>query len=104
MDAGGGDGGGGGGGDRLVDPRAEHVAAQCCRDLRQSIKVGAIGRARTKAGMRALAVVEIQIADERGSRRADPIIGMQAISWPPSSRYWVTTPSTVFLLRRLSGS
>jgi len=54
--------------------------------------------------MRALAVVEIQIADERGSRRADPIIGMQAISWPPSSRYWVTTPSTVFLLRRLSGS
>ena len=58
----------------------------CHRRQWQLVKIGTIGRPSTKARMRTLAVVEIQIAAERGPRRADAIVGSQIGEWRGASQ------------------
>ncbi len=58
----------------------------CCRDLRQAFEVGVIRRPSVKARMRALAVVEVQIAADRGTRLGDAVIGPQIVEWRGASQ------------------
>src|SRR6266851_4541613 len=55
------------------------AAKNSCRPClgQDALKVGAIGRAGVKARVRSLAVVEVEIATERGARLADAVVGPQ---------------------------
>src|ERR1700676_4831173 len=59
-----------------VTPR-KRLRNSRCRDLRQGVEVGVIGRPSVKARMRTLAVVEVQIPADRGARLADAVVGPQ---------------------------
>src|SRR6266851_10186982 len=49
----------------------------CCHSLRQMVEIGEIRRSSVKARMRALAIVEFQIAADRGACLADAVVGSE---------------------------